>query len=213
MHEDALDAVKSAHSRWRKDKKFGEVEGRHLDQALYREEDTEGRRARVEKALGIERGEDPFENGFSAAKEEITNRIQNGTWDESKHPRAEDGKFGSGGGGEKAGGMKKPKYGDSEESWRKWWDHIRPEIEDFFASAKNTRELGVLKRRANKKEMVDDRWGFGMLDKVYKEKYDKLVSEGKSMHYVPSASESAAASRMDRLLRTRDSSGKATPRR
>ena len=85
-----------------------------------------------------------------------------------------------------------------------------PHIKEFFDQATNTSELGKLKRQARKfADKNRDGWPWGPIDHFHQEKGEELRSKGASGHKQMTAAEA----RMDRLLRTRDSSGKATARK
>jgi len=93
------------------------------------------------------------------------------------------------------------------------WEERFPYIKEFLEGAENTLELGQLKKQAYKWMMESDGWKAGPIDKFHKEHAETLRQVGKSGHKRLSAAESHANARMDWLLRTRDSSGKATARK
>lgn len=85
-----------------------------------------------------------------------------------------------------------------------------PHIKEFFEQAENTLELGKLKKQAAKFAASNpEGWKWGPIDHFHKEHAETLRQLGRSGHKQTAAAEH----RMDTLLRTRDSSGRATARR
>ena len=89
------------------------------------------------------------------------------------------------------------------------WEERFPHIKDFLEQAEDTRHLGQLKKQAYKWMMDNDSWKAGPIDKFAKDHAETLRMLGRSGHKQTTMAEH----RMDTLLRTRDSSGKATPRK
>jgi hypothetical protein len=106
---------------------------------------------------------------------------------------------------------------EAQEALRKQrWDEeaARPEIKtllDAIMNAKDPKELAKAKRAAVK---ADDA-GIVKITGVWMNAYQKRKKELDDMKYDMRGStpQDAADARMDRLLRIRDSSGKATPRK
>lgn len=103
------------------------------------------------------------------------------------------------------------------EGWtgEKHFDTYYPALKEFFAQAQDTMALGQLKKKAGKIAMdapKDTQFGsWGAIDHHYDAAREKLKA-----NIIGTSAQQAkrtADARMDRLLRTRDSSGKATPRK
>jgi hypothetical protein len=92
------------------------------------------------------------------------------------------------------------------------WTKIaeQPENKPFIDAIKNAVDLKELARAKRSLQKADDNGEINMPAGVWMKCYDERKDELKAMNEKPMSS---ADSRMDRLLRTRDSSGKATPRK
>ena len=92
------------------------------------------------------------------------------------------------------------------------WTKIaeQPENKPFIDAIKNAGDLKELARAKRSLQKADDNGEINMPAGVWMKYYDERKDELKAMNEKPMSS---ADSRMDRLLRTRDSSGKATPRK
>ena len=90
------------------------------------------------------------------------------------------------------------------------YDGIWEFTKAYFEQAKDLKELSRLRKEAGKRaDAGEPKWKWGPIVKYSKEKREQL----KEKLGIMGKQSTAAESRMDRLLRIRDSSGKATARK
>lgn len=112
-------------------------------------------------------------------------------WNENDHPRAEDGKFGSGGGGGKSEGgsseAKKPESAD--ESKKRWRDEYDKAVADSEAKAKRMKEAKA--KRKTEQSSIDSRPGRENQPSALERMSNKIAGKRASKHITPEKQEFA----------------------